>query len=104
MPRKIAGSEMSTIEESSDAMNTPRVVFESATHRYRSDGGALEASVSRAAMFVTSGGETYVDVYVNVRYLTRPGPHPPAGSPVGLPLLCSVRRRRRLTSASAASS
>ncbi len=32
MPRKIAGSEIRTIEESSDAMNTPRVVFESAVH------------------------------------------------------------------------
>ena len=32
MPRKIAGSEISTIDESSDAMNTPSVVFDSAIH------------------------------------------------------------------------
>src|SRR5258708_5224572 len=38
MPRKIAGSAMSTIDASSDAMNTPSVVFDNATHRYRSLG------------------------------------------------------------------
>ena len=32
MPRKIAGSEMITIEPSSAAMSTPSVVFDSATH------------------------------------------------------------------------
>jgi hypothetical protein len=32
MPRKIAGSEMRTIDESSAAMNTPSVVFDSAVH------------------------------------------------------------------------
>ena len=39
MPRKIAGREMSTIDASSDAMNMPSVVFDSAVHRYRSLGG-----------------------------------------------------------------
>jgi hypothetical protein len=33
MPRKIAGSEMITIEESRVAMNTPRVVFDRAVQR-----------------------------------------------------------------------
>ena len=32
MPRKIAGSEMITIEPSSVAMNIPSVVLDSATH------------------------------------------------------------------------
>ncbi len=32
IPRKIAGREMITIELSSVAMNTPRVVFDSAVH------------------------------------------------------------------------
>ena len=32
MPRKIAGSEISTIDESSVAMNMPSVVFDSAVH------------------------------------------------------------------------
>ena len=36
MPRKIAGSAMSTIEPSSADMNTAAVVFGSATHLYRS--------------------------------------------------------------------
>src|SRR5690348_6161483 len=36
MPRKMAGSEMMTIDPSTVAMNTPRVVFDSATHLYRS--------------------------------------------------------------------
>ena len=35
MPRKMAGRLMMTMELSSDAMNTPRVVFESAVHLYR---------------------------------------------------------------------
>src|SRR5947208_4540348 len=38
MPRKIAGSEMITIELSSVAMNTPSVVLDSAVHLYRSRG------------------------------------------------------------------
>jgi hypothetical protein len=33
MPRKIAGSEIRTIDESSDAMNTPSVVFERTIQR-----------------------------------------------------------------------
>jgi hypothetical protein len=32
IPRKIAGSEMRTIDESSAAMAIPRVVFDSAVH------------------------------------------------------------------------
>jgi hypothetical protein len=32
MPRKMAGSEMRTIDASSDAMNMPSVVFDSAVH------------------------------------------------------------------------
>ncbi len=36
MPRKIAGREMITIEESRSAMKTPRVVFDRAVHLYRS--------------------------------------------------------------------
>ncbi len=39
MPRKIAGSEMSRMEEFSVAMSTPRVVFDSATQRYRGESG-----------------------------------------------------------------
>lgn len=37
IPRKIAGSEINTIEELMTAIRTPRVVFERATHLYRSD-------------------------------------------------------------------
>ena len=36
MPRKIAGSEMITIEELIVAISIPRVVLDSATHLYRS--------------------------------------------------------------------
>src|SRR5579859_4372038 len=36
IPRKMAGSEMMTIDPSTVAMNTPSVVFDSATHLYRS--------------------------------------------------------------------
>src|SRR5438874_13608549 len=36
MPRKMAGSEMITIEESSAAIRMPSVVFDSAVHLYRS--------------------------------------------------------------------
>src|ERR1039457_3023359 len=37
MPRKIAGNEINTIDESSAAMKMPSVVFDSAVQRYRSD-------------------------------------------------------------------
>jgi hypothetical protein len=80
MPRKIAGNEMRTIDESSDAMNTPRVVFESATHLYRSSGGGPGApgpgSTAVLVMFrppavarVPSDRAAFdmIDVNVNVR-------------------------------------
>src|SRR5258705_10936607 len=43
IPRKIAGSEMITIELSSVAMNMPRVVFDRAVHLYRSSRAVIEA-------------------------------------------------------------
>jgi hypothetical protein len=51
MPRKIAGNEISTMEESSDAMNMPSVVLDSAVHLYRGDTsaeclGAMAVSMS----------------------------------------------------------
>jgi hypothetical protein len=48
IPRKIAGREMITIVLYSRAMNMPRLVFDKATHLYRSDTGVIGPAPARS--------------------------------------------------------
>src|SRR4051794_17715698 len=66
IPRKIAGSEMSTIDESSVAMKMPSVVFDSAVHLYRS---SVLGRSSFTAIWLLPVPRSHVDVNV-VRHLT----------------------------------
>jgi len=50
MPREIAGSEIKTIDTSSDAMNMPSVVFDNAVHLYRSPGAGSGLAAGGCAL------------------------------------------------------
>src|SRR2546423_7497457 len=65
IPRKIAGSEMITIELPSVAMNTPRVVFDRAVHLYRSGRSVMKPS-SQAVRSRRPPPHAGVDVHVKV--------------------------------------
>ena len=78
MPRKMSGMAMSTMEPSIVAMSTPSVVFDSATHLYRSERScALPFNVACGNVgWPTSvrwlpSGATWVSVEVCGRVLTR---------------------------------
>src|SRR5690349_4141479 len=64
MPRKIAGNEISTIDESSAAMNMPSVVFDSAVHLY---------DAARSSTIVASFTLTCTSIYHEVGHLGEKG-------------------------------
>src|SRR5581483_9100947 len=91
IPRKMAGSEMITIELSSVAMNTPRVVLDSAVHLYRSDRSSMippppKFTFTSRSFFTCTSRLAYLTKLANIRN----GANMPEPAGPG-------QRRRRLT-------